>query len=345
MNELVQEILQGNRRALARLLTHIENKREGTDETLAALFPHTGHAWVIGVTGAPGTGKSSLVNMLAKAYRSQNKTVGIIAVDPTSPFSGGAILGDRIRMRDLAGDSGVFIRSMAARGSLGGLARATRDAVRALDASGFDIVLVETVGAGQSEVDIVRTAHTTIVVEAPGMGDEVQAIKAGILEIADILIVNKADRPGADNTARSLKTMLEMGHPASRRHLIGPYGRPLEGIAPTSNGSDGNMWIPPVIRTTATEVDGQRNGINELIQVVEKHRQHLADAHLWDVLEQQRIEIELFDRLQGELMNRLMQVVSLEQLSDIVARIQARKLEPQQAVYEILVQQLEKHNT
>ncbi|RMG88713.1 MAG: methylmalonyl Co-A mutase-associated GTPase MeaB, partial [Chloroflexi bacterium] len=162
MEALVERLLQGERRALARLLTYVENEVEGVDTALAALFPHTGQAWVIGITGAPGTGKSSLVNALAKAFREQEKTVAIIAVDPTSPFTGGAILGDRIRMRDLSGDAGVFIRSMATRGSLGGLARATRDAIRVMDAAGFDVILVETVGAGQSEVDIVRTAHTTL---------------------------------------------------------------------------------------------------------------------------------------------------------------------------------------
>jgi len=202
MIERVQQVLDGDRRALARLLTHVENEREGAEQALAALFPHTGRAWVIGVTGAPGTGKSTLVNEMTKHYRAQGKTVAILAIDPTSPFTGGALLGDRVRMRDLSGDSGVFIRSMATRGSLGGLARATRDAIRVLDAGGFDVVLVETVGAGQNEVDIVRAADTTVVVEAPGMGDEVQAIKAGILEIADVLVVNKADRQGVNHTCR-----------------------------------------------------------------------------------------------------------------------------------------------
>ncbi|MCA9903094.1 MAG: methylmalonyl Co-A mutase-associated GTPase MeaB, partial [Anaerolineae bacterium] len=205
MNELAAQVLQGDRRALARLLTIVENAREGGDDALAALFPNTGHAHIIGITGPPGAGKSTLVNALTQALRAGQKTVAILAVDPTSPFSGGAILGDRIRMRDLAGDTGVFIRSMATRGSLGGLARASRDAVRVLDAAGYDYVLVETVGAGQNEVEIARMAQTVLVVEAPGMGDDVQAIKAGILEIADILVVNKADHPGLDNTVRGLK--------------------------------------------------------------------------------------------------------------------------------------------
>ncbi|MEP7292403.1 MAG: methylmalonyl Co-A mutase-associated GTPase MeaB, partial [Chloroflexota bacterium] len=216
MIELVERLVKGDRRALARLLTYVENEREGVEEALAVLFPQTGHAWVVGITGAPGTGKSTLVTEIAKLYRAQGETVAILAVDPTSPFTGGALLGDRVRMRDLSGDAGVFIRSMATRGSLGGLARATRDAIRVLDAGGFSIILVETVGAGQNEVDIVRTADTTVVVEAPGMGDEVQAIKAGILEIADVLVVNKADRQGVNHTVQALKMMLELGHPASR---------------------------------------------------------------------------------------------------------------------------------
>ncbi|MBC7814037.1 MAG: methylmalonyl Co-A mutase-associated GTPase MeaB, partial [Burkholderiales bacterium] len=257
LTELTQGVLSGNRRALARLLTYVENEREGVDEALAALFPHTGKAWIIGVTGAPGTGKSTLVSALAQAYRKADKTVAILAVDPTSPFSGGAILGDRIRMRDLAGDAGVFIRSMATRGSLGGLARATGDVARVLDAGGFDVIIVETVGAGQSEVDIVRMAQTTIVVDAPGMGDDVQAIKAGILEIADVLVVNKADRPGAENTVRGLKAMLELGHPALRSQFAAHHGQllPVE-TAPATDNGHAPMWIPPIVQTAAVEGKG-----------------------------------------------------------------------------------------
>ncbi len=171
---------------------------------------------MIGITGAPGTGKSSLVNQLALHYRRQEKRVAIVAIDPSSPFTGGAVLGDRVRMRDLAGDAGVFIRSMASRGSLGGLAQATAGVVQVFDAAGFDVVLIETVGAGQSEVDIARLAHTTLVVEAPGLGDDIQAIKAGILEIADILVINKADRPGADSAERALRSMLDLAHPVAK---------------------------------------------------------------------------------------------------------------------------------
>ena len=214
-----EAILEGNRLALARTLTQVENDSRLGRETLNDLYPHTGKAHLIGVTGAPGTGKSSLVNQLARFYRQPPdgfpRLVAIVAVDPSSPFSGGALLGDRVRMRDLAGDPGVFIRSMASRGSLGGLATTTSGVVQVMDAAGFEVILVETVGAGQAEVDIARLAHTTIVVEAPGLGDDIQAIKAGILEIADILVVNKADRPGVELTERALKSMLQLSTPVT----------------------------------------------------------------------------------------------------------------------------------
>src|SRR5512147_3215090 len=221
-----ESVLQGNRLALARLLTQVENDSPEGRLALAELFPHTGKAHLIGVTGAPGTGKSSLVNQLALHYRKNgNKKVAIIAVDPSSPFTGGAVLGDRVRMRDLSGDPGIFIRSMASRGSLGGIAQKTAALVQVFDAAGYGIILIETVGAGQSEVDVARLAHTTVVVEAPGLGDDIQAIKAGILEIADVLVINKADRPGVENTERALRTTLELAHPT--QHVFRHHGQSL----------------------------------------------------------------------------------------------------------------------
>ena len=222
---LVKDLLAGNRRALARTISQVEDDGPESHALLAALYPHTGRGHVVGITGAPGTGKSTLVNALAKAYRAAGKTVGVIAVDPTSPFSGGALLGDRVRMRDLSGDPGIFIRSMATRGSLGGLARATADVITTLDAAGFDRILVETVGVGQAEIDIASAAHTTIVVQAPGMGDEVQAIKAGVLEIADIFAVNKADREGADHAVMALQMMQGLAPAPAGHHPPVPVGR------------------------------------------------------------------------------------------------------------------------
>jgi LAO/AO transport system kinase len=249
---LTRSILEGNRLALARLLTQAENDSPEGRAALAELFQHTGKAHLIGVTGAPGTGKSSLVNQLALYYRKNaDKKVAIIAVDPSSPFTGGAVLGDRVRMRDLSGDNGVFIRSMASRGSLGGIARKTASLVQIFDAAGYEIIIIETVGAGQSEVDVARLAHTTIVVEAPGLGDEIQAIKAGILEIADILVINKADRPGVENTERALRSTLELAHPTKR--VVHHHGQAMSVSGPAA---DSKIWIPPVIKTVATEGKG-----------------------------------------------------------------------------------------
>jgi LAO/AO transport system kinase len=313
------------------MLTNVENEREGVEQALAALFPHTGRAYIIGVTGAPGTGKSTLVTELAKAFRQQSKTVAILAVDPTSPFSGGAIMGDRIRMRDLAGDSGVFIRSMATRGSLGGLARAARDAVRVMDAAGFEIVLVETVGAGQSEVDIARMAHTTLVVEAPGLGDDVQAIKAGILEIADVLVVNKADHPGAAHTVRALRNMLELGHPVSRSQWMRHHGDWMA-ITASSNGDEPDVyWAVPIIETIANQ--GQIDG---LIEAIEAHRQHLEAHQLVRVKERQQIETELYERLRDTLMRHLLAQVPADTVRSAIAQIDARDMDPQSAVRAIL---------
>ena len=229
-----------------------ERGRDRRTPLLAALYPHTGRAHIIGVTGAPGTGKSTLVTALAQSYRAAGHDRGVVAIDPTSPFTGGALLGDRVRMRALSGDDGVFIRSMATRGSLGGLSKTTGDVVTLLDAAGFDRILVETVGVGQAEVEIASTAHTTLVVEAPGLGDEVQAIKAGILEIADILVVNKADRPGADRTVRALSLMLEVDRGVTR--ALYHHGDIFHLALPVAAGEDG--WQVEILETAAVTGDG-----------------------------------------------------------------------------------------
>jgi len=309
--ELVTAALQGQRHALARLLSLIENDGREARTALSALYPHTGHAHIVGVTGAPGTGKSTLVNALAKEIRAQGKTVGIVAVDPSSPFTGGALLGDRIRMSDLAGDPGIFIRSMASRGSLGGLARATADVIKALDAAGFEIVLVETVGAGQSEVEIARTAHTTLVVEAPGLGDDVQALKAGLMEIADVLLVNKADRPGAAKTARALEAVIHQ-HTARRR--------------------DPHVWQPPIIQTIA--LDG--TGIPEVLNAIYQHREHLLSTGMWEVQERARVESELLTVLRQELLARLQAQVGEERIRAWVGRIAQRQVDVYTAAQALL---------
>ena len=321
--DLVPQVLAGSRRALARLLSHVERGEASAE--LQALYPHTGRAWVIGVTGSPGSGKSSLVNALTQYYRAQGETVAILAVDPSSPFSGGAILGDRIRMRDLSGDSGVFIRSMATRGSLGGLARATRDMVRAIDAAGFDRILLETVGAGQSEIEVARVAYTTIVVEAPGMGDDIQAIKAGILEIADVLVVNKADRVGASQTARALKTMLELGHPPTR---VMHHGQSMAVAAVSTPTAE---WIPEVVMTVATE----RKGIVELAAAIEAHRQHRQRQHN-GALDPAAVRAELLERAREALFQQWLQALPPDTIEALVAQIQQRTIDPQTAVQQLL---------
>lgn len=332
MNETqLDAVLAGNQRALARLLTQVENRQAGINDTMAALYSHTGQARVVGVTGAPGTGKSSLVNALARVYRRDGLTVGILAVDPTSPFSGGAILGDRIRMGELSGDRGAFIRSMATRGSLGGLAHATRDAVRVLDAAGFDVILIETVGAGQSEIDIVLTAQTTVVVEAPGLGDDVQAIKAGILEIADVLVVNKADRPGAKRSVQALNNMIGLGHRVSRLGLAGHHGALMQ-MFDANSDLEPDEWVPPVLQTIATE----ESGIVELQDALASHEAHLQQYDRMARLERQRIAIELYDRLRYSLMDQVLTALPNADLSSVIERVRARQLDPQGAVQTIL---------
>jgi LAO/AO transport system kinase len=335
--DLAAPVLAGDRRALARLITQIENGTAAGQAALAALWPHTGRAHIVGITGPSGSGKSTLVNAIAKHLRTsppapafghsadkgpaspaivsaplsqqekgEGKGVGsevaIVAVDPTSPFSGGAILGDRIRMRDLSGDPGIFIRSMATRGSLGGLARATASVVDALDSAGFGVILVETVGAGQSEVEIARAAHTVIVVEAPGLGDDVQAAKAGILEIADILVVNKADQPGAEAAARALRHMLELG---SRKRAE-------------------SGWEVPIHSAVATE----GSGIPQVVQAIVGHREHLQTTGRRAARERERIAGEMQARLGEALLARARAALASGEFEAAVERVLARQADP-----------------
>lgn len=326
---LAQKVLAGERLALSRSLSQVEN---GTLEGLALLnelFPHTGRAHLVGVTGASGTGKSSLVNQLARYYRQppegeQARRVAIVAVDPSSPFTGGAILGDRIRMHDLAGDAGVFIRSMASRGSLGGLASTTSGLVQVFDAAGFDLILIETVGVGQDEVDIARLAHTTLVVEAPGLGDDIQAIKAGILEIADVLVVNKADHPGVESTVRALRGMLELAHPL--RRTFDHHGKTETlTLSPTKEEP---LWIPPIVRTVATE----GTGIPELVAAIARHRQHLEESGGWQSIERTRLETELELLLQETLVACWQASVPQATYQQVLEELVARRISPHQAV-------------
>ncbi|MBM3150972.1 MAG: methylmalonyl Co-A mutase-associated GTPase MeaB [Chloroflexi bacterium] len=327
--DLAASILSGNRLALARLLTQVENHTPEGRQALDLLFPHTGHAHLVGVTGAPGTGKSSLVNQLALFYRRQaGKRVGIIAVDPTSPFTGGAVLGDRVRMRDLAGDPQVFIRSMASRGSLGGLAHTTSALAQVLDAAGFEIILVETVGAGQAEVDIARLAHTTLVVEAPGLGDDIQAIKAGILEIADVLVVNKADHPGVENAERALRGMLELAHPV--RRVFRRHGQAVTVEAPPPAGEP--VWLPPILRTVATE----DKGIVELAAAIDRHAGFLRQGGDWARRERARLESETEMLLQEALNSRFRAGIPQGKYEMLMARVMERRLSPWEAARVLL---------
>jgi LAO/AO transport system kinase len=330
--ELVHQALDGDRRALARLISRIEDDGALAAQALGEIFARTGQARVIGVTGAPGTGKSTLVSELAKAYRRAGQTVGIVAVDPTSPFSGGAILGDRIRMRDLAGDPGVFIRSMATRGSLGGLARATADVTKILDAAGYDLILVETVGAGQSEVDIARAADTTIVVEAPGLGDEVQAIKAGILEIADVLVVNKTDREGAANTVRALEAMLDLG--AAPRATQGLHHGVMMNAQPVGSNLPGPVWRPPILQTVALE----GKGVDQVVEAIARHQEHLAGGEGKE-RRRARLAAELEGILRETLLRRLMTHLAPADVAAMVDRMSRRELDPYAAAQQLLAHQ------
>lgn len=306
ISPIVDEILSGNPRALARAITAIENRAPQSADLLKALFPHTGRARVIGLTGAPGAGKSTLVDQLAREYRKQGKTVGIIAVDPTSPYTGGAILGDRIRMGSHYADPGIYIRSMATRGSLGGLARTTADVASVMDASGRDVILIETVGVGQDEVDIVRLAEVTVVILVPGMGDDVQTIKAGIMEIADIFVINKSDRDGAERVEREIRSMQSL----AMRH---------------------DEWIPPVVKTVASE----GKGLDELAKAINSYLEFLGNG---DIGRRKRIQ-NWRERLIEMLRDTLLERVLREQdgrVDGYAAEIAEHKRDPYSLVEEIV---------
>jgi LAO/AO transport system kinase len=271
VDDLVTGVLDGEHRALARTITTIENQEPGYRDLVSALHAHTGDAEVVGVTGSPGAGKSTLVDKLAKRYRDDGLTVGVIAVDPSSPYTGGAVLGDRIRMASNVGDMDVFFRSMSARGQLGGLSTATGDAITALDAFGKDRIVVETVGAGQNEVDVVRTADTVVVLVQPGSGDDVQMLKAGILEIGDVFVVNKADMDGAATTVSDLREMLHLRE-GSTTGAAGHHG--LGSMADGDDDGDDEDWDPRIVETVATEGEG----VDDLLGVLDDHYAHLSET-------------------------------------------------------------------
>ncbi len=306
---LVAQMLAGNRRALARVISIVEHGGADARAVLAKLHQHTGRAHVVGITGPPGAGKSTLVNELALELRGRGHSIAIIAVDPTSPFTGGAVLGDRIRMQPLGGDSGVFVRSMASRGQLGGIARATGDVIKVFDAAGFEIVIVETVGAGQAEVEIAREAHTVVVVEAPGLGDDIQATKAGILEIADIFVVNKADREGADRTMRHLRMMLQLG-------------------MPKTTGEE--TWTVPVLSAVATRGEG----IGALVDALERHRAHVRDAG--QLARRERLTHELETILQAMVLDLIRSRVPEEHRRQLLDQIESRAVDPFTAAEDLL---------
>jgi LAO/AO transport system kinase len=307
MLSLAERILQGEIRAAARLIRDIDDGRPSAVEELKRLYPHSGQAYILGITGPPGAGKSTLTDKLIEGFRKAGKTVAVVAVDPTSPFTGGAILGDRIRMNRHANDAGVFIRSLATRGHLGGLSASTNDIVTVFDAMGWDVVLVETVGVGQDEVEIVRTAHTSLVVMVPGMGDDIQAIKAGILEIADIFVVNKADRADADRAVNDLHNMIQMN------------SRPVD-------------WLPPVVKTVAHLGEG----LDELFAKIEEHRSFLCASGKLTHFEENKSALRFSELLKDRLYRHAHARISATRLAEVVRAIACREADPYTAVENII---------
>ncbi|MEM2869969.1 MAG: methylmalonyl Co-A mutase-associated GTPase MeaB [Thermoplasmata archaeon] len=311
---LAERVASGDRRAAARLISLIEDGDESACIELAELHRRGGRAHVIGVTGSPGAGKSTLIHRMAKIWRGRGRTVGIVAVDPSSPFSGGALLGDRIRMQELSTDPGVFIRSMSSRGCPGGVARASSDAIRVLDALGMDKVIVETVGAGQSEVAVMDVAQTVVVVVVPGLGDDIQAIKAGILEIGDIFVINKADREGADQTQRELEVMLELG-------------------------GNQRCWRPPILRTVARTGEG----VSELVDKIEEHREALKREGVLEEAERRRCRREVLELLKHKAALSLISEYGPENFEALIRDVAERRIHPHEAVERVLKRGIRKN--
>lgn len=330
MKPLHERVLAGDVRAASRLMRLIDDGEPQATKELQAVFPHTGKAYVVGITGAPGAGKSTLTDRLIAHYRKQGLTVGVIAVDPTSPFTGGAILGDRIRMQGHATDPGVFIRSLATRGNLGGLSRATGDCLRVMDAMGRDVVLIETVGVGQDEIDIAQLAHTTVVVLVPGMGDDIQAIKAGILEVADVFAVNKADLDGADRVVRELRVMLELRHAVKAPPMDHDAHHRMvrakaEGKAPPKEEAS-QEWEPPIQKVVAAK----DQGVDELVAAVAQHRAFLESTGQRLQREQNRALTQFLALLRERLLKAGLERLERERgnLSDVAKRIAERQADP-----------------
>jgi LAO/AO transport system kinase len=323
MASLAKDVIAGDVRAAARACRIVDDDLPAAVPLLKELFPHTGRAWVIGVTGNPGSGKSTLVDGLIELFRGRSNKVAVVAVDPTSPFSGGAILGDRIRMQRHAADPGVFIRSLATRGALGGLSRSARDVVRVLDAWGADVVLVETVGVGQDELEVTRAAHTTLVVMAPGMGDDVQAIKAGILECADVFAVNKADREGADATVRDLELMIALGAEtfAAGAHSAGHAAGSLD-VQEASSRQKKGLWVPPIRKCVATK----KQGLPELVAELEKHRAWLA-TELGSARQRDKTLAELHGLLRDAVTRESVRALAGE-VAALADRVVRREIDP-----------------
>jgi LAO/AO transport system kinase len=312
---LAKRILEGDIRAASRLMRDIDDRMPRALESLKELYPKTGRAYIIGITGPPGSGKSTIVDKMIDIFRKEEKSVGIVAVDPTSPFTGGAILGDRIRMQRHATDEGVFIRSLATRGCLGGLTRSTQDIIHVMDAMGKDIILVETVGVGQDEVEIVNTAHTSIVIFVPGLGDDIQAIKAGIIEIGDLFVINKCDREGADRVERDLRMVLEMGR---RRE---------------------DNWEPLIFKTEA--ILGK--GIFELVYGIYRHKQALEQANVFEKKLRERTKTTFLEILESEVMAHFMEKMEKEgQWDKIIDDLMNRRTDPYSVAEKIITEELKK---